>query len=273
MITLAVQLERPSPKALGQYDRAQKYRILRDNTSQARDKLIAWIDDQGLSDEVYRIGDPTAFNLLFIDATAKVAERLAKAPGVVSVSASEDIEVDLPKLRRKSQNPRRGQLEIRPSSPTLPLGAKTQFTVLPDQDVTWSYGTKDLGMLTEGGHYTAPTDEHMAGRKITIRATSTSEETEFAEVTITLVEKLRVVPSKAQVALGEQHAFRTEPELEVSWSTEPTGLGHINAKTGVYTAPRKGEHKQARSGARVTVKATLVDNPTTFATAKVTLAK
>lgn len=266
MITLAVQLERPSPKALGQYDRAQKYRILRDNTSQARDKLIAWIEDQGLSDEVYRIGDPTAFNLLFIDTTARVAERLTKAPGVVGVSASEEIEVDLPK-------PRRAQLEIRPSSPKLPLGARTQFTVLPDQDVTWSYGTKDLGMLTEGGRYTAPTDEDMAGKQITVRATSTRDETEFAEVTITLVEKLRVVPPKAKVAFGEQQAFHTEPALEVSWSTEPTGLGHIDASAGVYTAPRKGEHKQARAGVKVTVRATLVDDPTTFATAQITLVK
>jgi hypothetical protein len=273
MITLAVQLERPSPKALDQYDRAQKYRILRDNTSQARDKLIAWIDDQGLSEEVYRIGDPTAFNLLFIDATASVAERLAKAPGVVSVSASEGMQVDLPMPRQKGKNPRRGQLEIRPSSPTLPVGANTQFTVLPDQDVTWSYGTKDLGMLTEGGRYTAPNDEDMAGKQITVRATSTRDETEFAEVTITLVEKLRVVPPKAKVALGEQQAFHTEPALEVSWSTEPTELGHIDASAGVYTAPRKGEHKQARAGAKVTVRAALVDDPTTFATARITLVK
>jgi hypothetical protein len=273
MITLAVQLERPSPKALGQYDRAQKYRILRDNTSQTRDKLIAWIEDQGLSDEVYRIGDPTAFNLLFIDATPEVAERLAKAPGVVSVSASEDIEVDLPKPRRKGQNPQRGQLEIRPSSPALPLGAKTQFTVLPDQDVTWSYGTKDLGMLTAGGHYTAPSDEDMAGRQITLRATSTRDETKFAEVTITLVEELRVVPPKAQVALGEQQAFHVEPGAEVTWAIEPSRLGHIEAATGVYTAPGDGEHKKARAGAKVTVRATLVGDPTTFATAKVTLVK
>jgi hypothetical protein len=95
MVKVAVMLERPSSEELVQHDRAKKYQILRANTADLRGGLIAWIEEQGLSGEVSRIGEATVFNVLFVVCTPRVAEELARAPGVVSVSPGEDFRVDL----------------------------------------------------------------------------------------------------------------------------------------------------------------------------------
>jgi hypothetical protein len=69
--------------------------MLRSNTGDRRKELIAWIEERGLSGEVSRIGEATVFNMLFVVCTPRVAEELTRAPGVVSVSPSEDFRVDL----------------------------------------------------------------------------------------------------------------------------------------------------------------------------------
>ena len=95
MVEVAVLLERPSSDELAQHDRGEKYHILRTNTAELRGGLVAWIEEQGLAEEVSRIGEATVFNMLFVVCTPRVAEELTRAPGVVSVSPSEDFRVDL----------------------------------------------------------------------------------------------------------------------------------------------------------------------------------
>ena len=46
---------------------------------------MAWIKEQGLEAEVFKIQEPTVFNMLFITCTPKVAEFLKNADGVLSV--------------------------------------------------------------------------------------------------------------------------------------------------------------------------------------------
>lgn len=96
MVSVAVVVDRPSSEDLAGHSRAEKYLALRKNASGVRDRLIDWISEQGLAAEVYQVGQPTAFNLLFVVATPGVAERLAQAPGVISVTPSQDFGVDLP---------------------------------------------------------------------------------------------------------------------------------------------------------------------------------
>ena len=95
MIEVAVTLERPASEELAQHDRAEKYDVLRANTAERRDRLIAWIAEQGLSEEVTQVGEATVFNMLFVTCTPRAAKELARAPGVVSVGVSKEIEVDL----------------------------------------------------------------------------------------------------------------------------------------------------------------------------------
>lgn len=94
-IKVMVTVERPSSEDLAHYNRAEKYQILRENTARFRETLIAFLEEQGLSKEVSYIGEPTAFNLLFVVCTPQVAEQLVQVPGVVSVSPSKEFDVDL----------------------------------------------------------------------------------------------------------------------------------------------------------------------------------
>lgn len=93
-----VVVARPDADALATYDRGQKYRLLQENTATRREALITWLSSQGLMDQVANVGDPTAFNLLFVTATPAAGQRLADAPGVLSVSQVGDIGLELPKL-------------------------------------------------------------------------------------------------------------------------------------------------------------------------------
>jgi len=79
------------------------------------------------------------------------------------------------------------------------------------------------------------------------------------------------VPRTTNVAFGETRQFRLEPKQDVRWDISPDDMGSIDS-TGRYTAPKKlGEPVGAVVGARVTVRATLKEEPSIVETAKVTL--
>lgn len=102
MIKATVVLERPSSEELAHHSRAEKYNALRNNTARLKEKLIAWIEEQGLSEEISQIGEPTAFNILFVTCTPKVVKKLTQAPGVVSVSMGNEFEVGFAQLKDKT---------------------------------------------------------------------------------------------------------------------------------------------------------------------------
>ncbi len=76
-------------------NRSEMLRTKRDYYRTCRQHLVGWIEGQGLSGEVLRIGEPMAFNMLFIDCTPELAEQLVQAPHVVNVFANENFPVDL----------------------------------------------------------------------------------------------------------------------------------------------------------------------------------
>jgi hypothetical protein len=101
MSKFMVVLERPSSQELAQHSQSEKYKILRQNTARLREQLIVWIKEQGLSAEVSQVGEPTAFNTLFVVSTPRAAEQMVQAPGVLSVSSSKEFKVDLPRQAEK----------------------------------------------------------------------------------------------------------------------------------------------------------------------------
>jgi len=101
MSQFLVVLERPSSKELAQYSRSEKYKILWENNARLREQLLIWIKEQGLSAEVSQVGEPTAFNTLFVVSTPRAAEQIVQAPGVLSVSSSKEFKVELPRQTEK----------------------------------------------------------------------------------------------------------------------------------------------------------------------------
>ena len=97
MIEFMVRVNRPSPEDLAGIDRAEKYKLLKANSVKRKDEIKAWIKANGLDAEVFKIEEPTTFNMLFITCTLKVAERLEHADAVVSVSRSPEFAVKLAK--------------------------------------------------------------------------------------------------------------------------------------------------------------------------------
>jgi len=95
MITVMMMLERQSHKEIRRYSRREKYRALKSSATGIRDELMRWIDEHGLAADVARVGEPTAFNTLFVTSTRDAAERLVEAPGVVGVAPTGEFPVDL----------------------------------------------------------------------------------------------------------------------------------------------------------------------------------
>ena len=95
MLTFMLTLERPSVEQLRHHGRGQKYVLLKQSARQIRDRLVEWIDENGLATDVARVSEPTVFNTLFVTSTAWAAERLSHAPGVVGVAPTAPVEVDL----------------------------------------------------------------------------------------------------------------------------------------------------------------------------------
>lgn len=92
MVNVLLEVERPSVDELAPYPRGERYRRLRDNTEAHRTKLESWIERHNLSDEVVTMSTATGFNLLFVKCTPHAAEELARAPGVLEVMLTDDVE-------------------------------------------------------------------------------------------------------------------------------------------------------------------------------------
>ena len=93
MAEFIVRINRPSSTDLAGVDRAEKYKLLKANSVKRREEIKAWIKIQGLDAEVFKIEEPTVFNMLFITCTPKVAKHLEYADPVVSVSRSPEFSV------------------------------------------------------------------------------------------------------------------------------------------------------------------------------------
>ena len=91
MVEFMVRINRPSSKDLAGINRAGKYKLLKANSVKRRDEIKAWIKAHGLEAEVFRIEEPTVFNMLFIICTPRVAKQLEHADPVVSVSRISDL--------------------------------------------------------------------------------------------------------------------------------------------------------------------------------------
>ena len=86
---LSVVIERPEASDIKQFKTENRYELLKKQAEKARQDLIDWLDQHGLNEQVERIGEATAFNVLFVDATDEVEARLKEAPGVKGVARAD----------------------------------------------------------------------------------------------------------------------------------------------------------------------------------------
>jgi hypothetical protein len=95
MLTFMLTLERPSGEQLRHHGRGQRYSLLKQSASEIRERLVEWIDANGLATDVVRVSQPTVFNTLFVTSTPRAAEQLSHAPGVVGVAPTGAVDVEL----------------------------------------------------------------------------------------------------------------------------------------------------------------------------------
>ena len=91
-----VRIIHPSSEELVGLSRAEKYTLLNANSMKCKNKIEDWIQAEGLETKVFKIEDPTVFNMLFIICTPEVAEQLKNSDVVLGVSRNPDIYMDLP---------------------------------------------------------------------------------------------------------------------------------------------------------------------------------
>lgn len=89
-VNVFLTLERPPASTLDNYDRAERYRLLMAHAEAQRDAFKQWAEEEGLCEEIMRIGEANSFHLLFIYCTPAAAQRLVGAPGVIDVAVAAD---------------------------------------------------------------------------------------------------------------------------------------------------------------------------------------
>ncbi|RKU36483.1 hypothetical protein C6495_03375 [Candidatus Poribacteria bacterium] len=89
MTEYVILINKPSSTELAGQNRAETYAEMQANTARHREAIAEWLEEQGdLSSEVAGILEPTAFPVLFIICTSRVAKELEHAPGVENVALS-----------------------------------------------------------------------------------------------------------------------------------------------------------------------------------------
>lgn len=78
------------PVDAGAESYADRYSRLRDQSAAARDRILQWLDDRSLADQVVRIDGRTAFNTLFVEATEEVFHALEQNPDVLAINRAPD---------------------------------------------------------------------------------------------------------------------------------------------------------------------------------------
>jgi catechol 2,3-dioxygenase-like lactoylglutathione lyase family enzyme len=125
-----VTLERPSSDELAQFARDEKYKILRDNTARLKERLLTWLEEQRLSKDVIEAGEPTAFNVLFFNATDRGVDALSRAPGVAKVCPANEFQVDLPEPTEKGPLSKTDLWELDENSPRSETGSHPEGGVM-----------------------------------------------------------------------------------------------------------------------------------------------
>jgi len=191
-------------------------------------------------------------------------------------------------------------INISPTSASVVTNTTQLFASLvtgsSNTNVTWTVTcatgvtANTCGSIDSTGLYTAPATiptttsngTTTAAPAVTITGTAQADTTKTATATVTIITgiSITITPTTATVGTGEHFPFAatvTNPGCNVvstptcdsvTWSvsTTLTGIGSIDASTGVYTAPAT-----VPSPSVVTVTATSVTDTTVTATAAVTI--
>lgn len=169
-------------------------------------------------------------------------------------------------------------VKVSPAAASVQLGNTQSFTSTvtgtSNTAVSWSIASGGGSINNTTGLYTAPTIMP-ASTAVTVRATSVTSPSSFANATITLIAPppppvvVTISPSSTQVQLCGSTTFTSTvtgtSNTAVTWSIT-SGGGSINATTGVYTAPTT-----MPASPTVGIRATSVFKTTSTATATLKL--
>jgi uncharacterized protein (DUF1800 family) len=161
-------------------------------------------------------------------------------------------------------------VSVNPPSASMVTGALQQFAATvtgnANTSVTW---TATAGTISSGGLYMAPASLPNPPTA-TVRATSVADNTKFATATVSLTAGVTITltPPTAQVTLGAAQQFTATvtnaQNPAVTWSVNNVAGGNSVVGTissgGLYTAPAA-----LPNPAQVTVRATSVQSPASFA--------
>lgn len=90
-----IKFSRPSADSLQEYNRKEKYNILKGNSIEQRKQIKEFIQNNNLDEEVEAIGSATVFNFLCITCSERVANKLKEVEGILTIGPGNEFQVDL----------------------------------------------------------------------------------------------------------------------------------------------------------------------------------
>ena len=80
MNEIMLVIDRPHANDILHLNRAEKHKLLKNNSKSTIEEISVWIEEERLESQVEKIYPPTVFNLLFMICTPNVAEKLQELP-------------------------------------------------------------------------------------------------------------------------------------------------------------------------------------------------
>lgn len=90
-----ILLQRPAPELLHDLDRRAKLMFLEEHARAQRERVLAWLVQEGFGDSFCAVSEATAFGSFTLSCAPLLLSTLRIAPDVVSATPVKDAELDL----------------------------------------------------------------------------------------------------------------------------------------------------------------------------------
>ncbi len=86
-----VLLEEPSKKMYSGVSKKQKFYLLKGYYEHLRSKILDWVEELDLKDDIIEISESYMFNTLFVKARKDIKKKFEKAPGVKDITTNDSV--------------------------------------------------------------------------------------------------------------------------------------------------------------------------------------
>ena len=148
MVDLILTLERPSTKSLNGMNRGEKAKLLNENSEHLRAELLKWLEEEGLANQVEKVGEATTFNTLFLKTTPYVAKMICAAPGVKEIADTNGIYFEITQSEKSPKQKLAGEKNVSKQTHIVGISEIVLWTADTEKSVHFYHELLNLEIIS-----------------------------------------------------------------------------------------------------------------------------